>query len=220
MPEGPKWPNLDTKIVLLVDLLPLNARMPTTLLRGRDWKAWAVHCLPASKNGWFEPTLLGSHLGSNHPFLDASKQCTKTAGTYQSSHCRVTQFTTKCDIGLSEIFVIETWSYCIIALHSCSSPVHYNYIIDENLLGFLQIGKHSQQIHKRERDLSKHKQKLDKLLLEKNNKWGKGSGLRSKDSGIECVHDISNIQIKVNTHDVDASVQHIYISISAWVYNR
>ena len=38
-----------------------------------------------------------------------------------------------------------------------------------NLSGEIQIGKHSQRIHKRERDLSKHKQKLDELLLEKNN---------------------------------------------------
>ena len=52
----------------------------------------------------------------------------------------------------------------------------------ENLFGEIQIGKHSQRIHKRERDLSKHKQKLDELLLEKNNKWGKGGGSRSKDS--------------------------------------
>ena len=52
--------------------------------------------------------------------------------------------------------------------------------------------------------------------MEKNNEWGKGGGSRSKDSGIECVHDISNIQIKVNTHDV---MQHVYISISMWVYN-
>ena len=58
----------------------------------------------------------------------------------------------------------------------------------------------------RERDLSKHKQKLDELLLEKNNEWGKGGGSRSKDSGIECVHNIFNIQIKVNTRDVNAYI--------------
>ena len=69
--------------------------MSCTLLAGIQ--KWMVRAYPFGEPSRLKPSI-----------LDASKQCTKTAGTYQSSHCRVTQFTTKCDIGLNEIFVIET----------------------------------------------------------------------------------------------------------------
>ena len=42
-------------------------------------------------------------LGSDHPFQDSASYVTETAGTNQPSHSLVTQFTAKCDIGLSEI---------------------------------------------------------------------------------------------------------------------
>ena len=42
-------------------------------------------------------------LGSDHPFRDSASYVTETAGTNQPSHSLVTQFTAKCDIGLSEI---------------------------------------------------------------------------------------------------------------------
>jgi hypothetical protein len=41
-------------------------------------------------------------LGSDHPFRDSASYVTKTAGTNRPSHSPVTQFTTKCDFGLSK----------------------------------------------------------------------------------------------------------------------